>query len=161
MRFALLGLCVALTGCSMFMKSIEKPTAEVPDVSVSSAGFSGVTGELRLDVMNPNGFGVPLAGIDWELSVGGSRAVTGAVQLQQTIPARGVAPVVTSLSIAARDAIAVASALSGGARTYENPCAADVLDGGGTARSRDRAPGPLGIERHGSRWSARPRSLTT
>ena len=119
MRVALLVLCLALTGCSMFMKSIEKPTAEVQSVSVSSAGFSGVSGELRLDVMNPNSIGVPLAGIDWELSVGGSRAVTGTIQLQQTIPARGVAPVVTSLSIAARDALAVASALSGGARTYE------------------------------------------
>jgi len=119
MRSAILGLCVAVSGCSMFMNSIEKPTAEVQSVSVSSAGFSGVTGELRIDVMNPNSFGVPLAGIDWDLSVGGSRAVTGSVQLQQTIPARGLAPVVTSLSIAARDAIAVASALSGGARNYE------------------------------------------
>jgi len=119
MRFASLGLCVVLSGCSMFMKSIEKPTAEVRTVSVSSAGFSGITGELRLDVSNPNPIGVPLAGIEWELSVGGSRAATGSIQLQQTIPARGVAPVTTSLSIEARDAIALASALSSGARNYE------------------------------------------
>ena len=101
------------------MHSIEKPTAEVRDVTVSSAGFSGVTGELRLDVMNPNGFGVPLSGIDWQLSIGGARAVTGRVELQQTIPAKGVAPVTTSLTIDARDAIAVASSLAGGARNYQ------------------------------------------
>jgi len=111
--------CIALSGCSLFMHSIERPKADVRDVTVSSAGFTGVTGELRLDVSNPNGFGVPLSGIDWQLSIGGARAVTGTVQLQQTIPAHGVAPVTTSLTIDARDAAAVASALASGARGYQ------------------------------------------
>jgi LEA14-like dessication related protein len=110
---------LALSACSMFMHSIEKPKAEVRDVTVSSAGFSGVTGQLRLDVMNPNSFGVPLSGIDWQLSIGGARAVTGRVELQQTIPAKGVAPVATSLTIDARDAIAVAGSLAAGARDYQ------------------------------------------
>ncbi len=114
----LLPVVILLSGCSMFMKSIEKPKAEVRNVSVSSAGFTGVTGELRLDVMNPNAFGVPLAGIEWQLSIGGARAVTGTVQLQQTIPAKGMAPVTTSLTINALDAAVVASQLAGGARDY-------------------------------------------
>ena len=119
MRFLVGVVCLmSLSACSLFMRSIERPTAQVRDVSVSSAGWSGVTGELRLDVQNPNGFGVPLAGIDWELSIGGARAVTGTVELTQTIPAKGIAPVVTTLSIAARDAIAVGAALAGGARNY-------------------------------------------
>lgn len=101
------------------MHSIEKPKADVTNVSVSSASFSGVSGELALDVMNPNNFGVPLSGIDWQLSIGGTRAVTGSVQLSQTIPARGVAPVTTSLSIATGDAIAVAGVLARGARDYQ------------------------------------------
>ena len=110
---------LALSACSLFMHSIEKPKAEVRDVTVSSAGFSGVTGQLRLDVMNPNGFGVPLSGIDWQLSIGRTRAVTGKVELQQTIPAKGVAPVTTSLTIDARDAITVAGSLASGARDYQ------------------------------------------
>ena len=119
MRLVLVALAsLVLSACSMFMRSIEKPQATVRDVQVSSAGFSGVAGELRLDVMNPNSFGVPLAGIDWELSIGGARAVTGNVTLNQTIPAKGMAPVATSLAIDARDAVAVASALGGGARDY-------------------------------------------
>jgi LEA14-like dessication related protein len=118
MVITLLGATQAL-GCSIFMRSIERPQAKVRDVSVSSAGFAGVTGQLALDVTNPNGFGVPLSGIEWQLSVGGARAVTGRVQLQQTIPARGVAPITTSLTIEARDAIAVASALAGGVRDYQ------------------------------------------
>jgi LEA14-like dessication related protein len=116
---ALAAACMSLSACSLFMHSIEKPKAEVRNVSLSSAGYSGVTGELRLDVMNPNGFGVPLSGIDWQLSIGGARAVTGRVELQQTIPAKGVAPITTSLTIEARDAIAVASSLAGGARDYQ------------------------------------------
>lgn len=116
--FSVAVACVSLSACSLFMHSIEKPTARVRDVSVASAGFTGVTGELQLDVSNPNGFGVPLSGIDWQLSIGGARAVTGRVELQQTIPAKGIAPVTTSLTIDARDAVAVASSLAGGARDY-------------------------------------------
>ena len=113
-----LAALTALTGCSIFMRSIEKPKASVRDVSVSAAGLGGISGQLQLDVTNPNGFGVPLSGIDWELAIGGARAVTGTVQLSQTIPARGVAPVATSLTVSATDALAVGSALAGGARGY-------------------------------------------
>jgi len=111
--------CTQVLGCSIFMRSIERPQAEVRNVSVASAGFTGVTGELQLDVTNPNNFGVPLSGIDWQLSVGGARAVTGRVELSQTIPARGVAPITTSMTIDARDAIGVASALARGVRDYQ------------------------------------------
>jgi LEA14-like dessication related protein len=72
-----------------------------------------------MDVMNPNGFGVPLSGVDWQLAIGGARAATGTVQLSQTIPAKGIAPVTTTLTVDARDAITVASALAGGARDYQ------------------------------------------
>ena len=88
--------------------------------SMSSAGFGGVSGELALDVMNPNGFGVPLSGIDWQLSIGGTRAVTGTVQLSQAIPAKGVAPVTTSLSIGTSDAISVGSVMASGSRDYQH-----------------------------------------
>jgi len=108
-----------LGGCSLFMHSIEKPKADVREVSLSSASFSGVSGQLDLDVMNPNSFSVPLSGIDWTLSVGGTRAVTGTVQLSQEIPAKGVAPVTTSLSIATSDALAVGAALASGTRDYQ------------------------------------------
>ena len=116
MRFVILAM---LAGCSMFMHSIEKPKASVRDVSMAQAGWTGVRGELQLDVMNPNNFGVPLSGIEWQLSIGGARAASGLAELSQQIPARGVAPVNTSLTIDARDAVAVASALASGARDYQ------------------------------------------
>ena len=120
MRAVIVALLVVLgAGCSLFSRSIEKPSATVRDVSLSSAGFTGVSGELSLNISNPNPIGVPLAAIEWELSVGGARAMTGSVQLSKTIPARGVAPVTTLLTIAARDAIAAGSALASGARDYK------------------------------------------
>lgn len=103
----------------MFMHSIEKPKATVRDVSVASAGFSGVTGKLDVDVMNPNGFGVPLSGVDWQLSIGGARAATGSAQLSREIPAKGVAPIETSLTVSATDAITVASLVASGSRDYQ------------------------------------------
>ena len=119
MRAVIVAVVVLASGCSLFSRSIEKPSATVRDVSLSSAGFTGVSGELSLDVSNPNPIGVPLAGIDWELSIGGARALTGSVQLSKTIPARGIAPVTTLLTIAARDAIAAGSVLASGARDYK------------------------------------------
>jgi LEA14-like dessication related protein len=118
MRLVALACLAALSGCSLFMRSIEKPTAEVREVSMTSADFGGVSGELALDVMNPNGFGVPLSGIDWQLSIGNMRAVTGTAQLSKEIPAKGVAPVTTSLTIGGMDAINVARAMARGARDY-------------------------------------------
>lgn len=100
------------------MHSIERPTAQVRGASLTSAGFGGVSGQLNVDVTNPNMVGVPLSGIDWQVSIGGDRAATGRVDLQQTIPARGVAPVVTSLQIATVDAIKVARRVAGGAHDY-------------------------------------------
>jgi LEA14-like dessication related protein len=102
----------------MFMHSMERPTATVRDVSLVSAGALGVTGVLHVDVMNPNAFNVPLAGIAWELSIGDARAMTGQVDLQQTIPAQGVSPITTSLSFGTADALRVAAAFGTGVRTY-------------------------------------------
>lgn len=111
--------CVVLCGCSLFMHSIERPTAQVRDASITAAGLGGVSGSLRLDVTNPNTFGVPLSGIDWQLAVGGNRAATGNVDLEQTIPARGVVPVTTSLAISTADAIGVVRAVASGVREYQ------------------------------------------
>jgi LEA14-like dessication related protein len=118
MRLVILAAVSGLSGCSLFMHSIEKPKASVRDVSLTSAGMVGVSGQVQLDVMNPNNFGVPLSGIDWQLSLGSARLATGTVQLNQTIPARGTAPITTTLGIATSDALAIAGALASGTRDY-------------------------------------------
>lgn len=107
-----------LSGCALLTHPIEKPTAQVRAVAVGSVSFTGLDGSIDLDVQNPNAFGVPLSEIQYELSVGGARAVSGHIDLVETIPARGTAPVHAQLHIDARDAIEVGEALAGGARNY-------------------------------------------
>ncbi len=113
---ALLAL-VAVAGCNRLQP--KKPTLDVRGVAIGSVSFSGITGSLTVEVTNPNDFGVPLAAVDWQLSVGGARAVTGSVTLSNTIPANGSTTVEISLSIAALDAVHVARKLSAGQRNYQ------------------------------------------
>jgi LEA14-like dessication related protein len=108
-----------LSGCSLFLHSIEKPKVDVRDVALSSVSLmAGVEGTIRLDVENPNPVGVPLRAIDWQLAVAGAPAVRGHVDVSTTIPARGVAPVTASLAIGAGDAVEVARRMAGGGRGY-------------------------------------------
>jgi LEA14-like dessication related protein len=118
MRLALLAFVALLSGCALFTHPVEKPTAQVRAVAVGSASFTGLDGTIDLDIQNPNAFGVPLAQIDWQLSVGDAQAVAGRIDLSHEIPARGTAPVRASLRIDASSAMRVGAELSRGVRTY-------------------------------------------
>jgi LEA14-like dessication related protein len=119
LRTLSLACLVALAGaCAHLPNPIEKPTAEVREVWVSSASMSGMRGQVDLDVFNPNGFGVPLSRVDWELSIGTVTAMTGSFSLSAEIPAKATAPVSVDLHIDARDAIAVARSIGLGERNY-------------------------------------------
>lgn len=112
--FALLALPLA----ACVLAPVEKPTAQVRDVSLGAASYTTLVGELDLDVQNPNSFGLPLSSIEWQLTIGDARAVSGGAQLAQTIPAKGSAPVATTLRVDLREAVDVATAIGRGARTY-------------------------------------------
>jgi LEA14-like dessication related protein len=116
-RLAFLLVVAPLSACFL-MSPVEKPTAVVRSASLGIASLTGLEGGLALDVFNPNAFGVPLAGIDWELAIGGAAAVRGRVAASQTIPAMGWAPVSTALRIDLATAYAAAAALARGARGY-------------------------------------------
>ena len=117
-RLAVLALVAPLTACFL-ARPVEKPTATVRSASLSVASVTSIDGQLALDIMNPNAFGVPLSGIEWELSIGGAAAVSGRVETSQTIPAKASAPVTTSLHIDLSAAIGAASAVARGARDYQ------------------------------------------
>jgi LEA14-like dessication related protein len=114
-----LALVSLVGGCALLAQRVERPTAEVRGVAVTSVSMTGIDGEIALDIQNPNGFAVPLSSIDWQLSVGGHRAVTGRIELSQTIPARGTAPVRATLRVGVVDAAVVSAALARGERGYE------------------------------------------
>jgi LEA14-like dessication related protein len=111
-------LAVPLAACFL-AHPIERPTVQARNVSIATASLTAVEGQLDLDVQNPNGFAVPLSSIDWQFSIAGTSAVSGRVDLSQTIPAKASAAVSTSLRIDLREAVAAATALARGARDYQ------------------------------------------
>ncbi len=117
LRLAVLALAAPLAACFLALP-VEKPTATERYASIATASLTSLEGRLDLDVMNPNTFGVPLAGIDWELAIGGAAAVRGHVEASQTIPAKASAPVSTSLRIDLATAVDAAAAVARGERRY-------------------------------------------
>jgi hypothetical protein len=117
-RALALAFVTTLGGCALLTHPIEKPTAQVRGVSVTAVSFNGIDGEIALDIQNPNAFGVPLAEVDWQLSIGGQPSVSGRIDLAETIPARGTAPVRAVLHVSPMDAIQTAEAYASGSRDY-------------------------------------------
>lgn len=116
-RLVLVALALPLAAC--LFNPVEKPTAQVRTVSLGTASLTELLGEVQLDVQNPNGFGLPLSAIEWELSIAGNRAVTGRTTLAKTIPAKASAPVSTTVRVDLRDAVDVGAAIARGARDYQ------------------------------------------
>jgi LEA14-like dessication related protein len=91
---------------------------EVKAVALASVSLSGVRADLDLAIVNPNAVALPLRHIDWEMAIAGDRAVTGDIDLSMEIPAKGTAPVQTSIAIGAMDAARVAPKIAQGRRDY-------------------------------------------
>jgi LEA14-like dessication related protein len=117
-RAPLLAAAVALFAAAGCLRPLEKPTVKVDTVDVHSVTLRGMTGRMALDIFNPNQVSLPLKAVDWELSIGGARAVRGRVDLSASIPAMGTAPVAVQMHVDSMDAVQVAKRLAAGAREY-------------------------------------------
>ncbi len=111
-------LLALLTGCPGLTQPLEKPTVSFRGVALGSVGLSGITATAGFSIYNPNALGLPLRAVDWEFSVGGSAPVRGRVDLSETIPAKGTAPVDVTFRIGPATAVSMASRISSGARDY-------------------------------------------
>jgi LEA14-like dessication related protein len=110
-----------LTGCSKLHlgPSVAKPKVEVTSVTMEAFSQRGVGGQMELKVANPNPVALPLRYVDWELSVGGDRAVSGHFDLPQNLPANGSAPLSVALEVLAADALRITPHLAEGMRDYQ------------------------------------------
>ncbi len=91
---------------------------DLKTVAVVSVGLSGLHARASFDLQNPNSYGLPLRAFDWALSIGGSSEIRGRVDLTETIPAMGTAPVDADIMVGPVAAVDMASRLSAGARDY-------------------------------------------
>jgi LEA14-like dessication related protein len=115
---ALIVFVFCWAACAGLPPGVERPRAEVRDVSIEALSLAGMRGELMLDVFNPNAFAVPLGRVDWELAIGDGDAAQGSFALDETIPARASAPVAIALDLDGRDAMQIARRVAAGERTY-------------------------------------------
>lgn len=83
-------LMMLLAGCSM----LRLQTAEPPKVAVSSLALTSLSVfeqrfEVGLRLQNPNDFPLPIAGLDYELALGGESFASGVSRQSVVVPALG------------------------------------------------------------------------
>jgi LEA14-like dessication related protein len=108
-----------VASCGALARPVERPTVSVTAVSIDPVTSLEVHGAVGVNVLNPNGFGLPLSSAHWRLAIGGAHALTGHATLQRTIPAHGAAPVAIDVRAALADALAVAERLAAGDDRYD------------------------------------------
>ena len=66
-RFA--ALVVALASLNACSSAIQEPEVKLDNISVGSIGFDGGTLRVRLNVINPNSFGLQAEGLDYLVEI--------------------------------------------------------------------------------------------
>ena len=117
----LLALAALASGCNLLKMgpAVKDPQVEVKSVSLEAFSLRGVSGQMELNVANPNPVSLPLRYVEWEISVSGDRAVSGRFDLPTSLPANGAAPVSVALDVLAADAARVVPHLVAGSRDYK------------------------------------------
>jgi LEA14-like dessication related protein len=111
-------LVALVAACPGITRPLEKPIVEARGLAVTSIGLGGLDARATFAITNPNPVGLPLAAVDWELSIGGSSPIRGRVTLSKTIPAKGSAPVDVDIHIAPATAVEMISRVRSGAQDY-------------------------------------------
>jgi LEA14-like dessication related protein len=81
----LLPLCLVSFAC----QSVQRPTATVRGMSLRDIDARGFTMNFDVEMENPNGFTLPLADVDYGLSLGGSKLLSGEARPETSLPANG------------------------------------------------------------------------
>ncbi len=103
-----------LAACPGVLLPPERPTVTVNGLAVGSASLLGLALRLDLSLANPNAYGIPLRAIDWEARLDGQPVARGRLDLSETIPAKGTAPVAATLTIGPAQALAIVAAIERG-----------------------------------------------
>ncbi len=90
------------------------PKLSFRSASVEALDLEGATVAFRVDVENPNSFGVRLARVAWGVEVEGTRIATGEMPGGLEIPARATAPVTFPVRMRFRDVPGIAALLASG-----------------------------------------------
>lgn len=93
---ALLAASAALAACAgidkMLAGTFERPRLTFESVGVEAVDLEGATAVAHYRVENPNGFGLSVARLSYQLEVDGQRVAAGSLPGGLRLPARGAAP---------------------------------------------------------------------
>src|ERR1700744_1622436 len=95
-RAALAVLC--LSGCSLFVPKLEKPTLSVVNVQMLKSDLWHQELRVRLRVQNPNDRNLPIEGLTYELDLDGQEFAHGMSGESFVVPALGEAEFDMSVS---------------------------------------------------------------
>lgn len=118
MRDVALAAVLALAGCAglhdLARGALERPTLTFRSASLEALDLEGATVGFRFDLENPNGFGVDVARIGWNVEVEGTRIAAGELPGGLAVRARATAPVTFPVRVRFQDVPGIVSLLRGG-----------------------------------------------
>src|SRR3954462_6111902 len=89
---------LSLSGCSLFVPKLEKPTLSVVDVQLLKSDLWHQELKLRMRVQNPNDRALPIKGLSYRLDVNGEELAHGLAGDSFVVPALGEAEFDMSVS---------------------------------------------------------------
>jgi LEA14-like dessication related protein len=111
----------ATSGCAALAANLggtPMPKITVQRVRLQSANVREVRLQVDFTVENPYSAPLPALGLDYQVQLTGVDLARGTAQVQHTVPARGSAPLTTTLSFGPLEAVKVATRLALGNRRY-------------------------------------------
>ena len=97
-RFSIALAALGLSGCSLFMPKLEKPTLSVVSVQMLKSDLWRQELKLRMRVQNPNDRALPVKGLIYELEVDDQELAHGMSGDSFVVPALGEAEFDMSVS---------------------------------------------------------------
>jgi LEA14-like dessication related protein len=134
MRRTLLTIVVlGLSGCSLFVPKLEKPTLSVVSVQLLKGDLWHQELKVRMRVQNPNDRTLPVKGLSYELDVDGQEFAHGVSGDSFIVPARGDAEF--DMSVSANMASMLIKVLGRGDKQVEYRIAGKIALSAGLMRS--------------------------
>jgi len=132
---ALLAIVAALSlsGCSLFVPKLEKPTLSVVDVQLLKSDLWHQELKLRMRVQNPNDRALPIKGLAYQLEVDGQEFAHGMSGDSFVVPALGEAEF--DMSVSANMASMLIKLLGQGGNSVEYRISGKISLSAGLLRS--------------------------
>jgi LEA14-like dessication related protein len=98
MKWIVIAATLALSGCSLLMPKLEKPTLSIVSVQMLKSDLWHQELKLRMRVQNPNDRALPVKGLSYELDVDDQELAHGMSGDRFVVPALGEAEFDMSVS---------------------------------------------------------------